>query len=133
MSQFKLVNGYQKNISTNEINKIIIENNNSIAEKKLTIGMVSDFFYPRLGGVEVSIYQLSCSLIRRGIKVIMITRSYKNRQIIRHMGNGLKVYYLPVPVLSEEVMFPTLYGLLTKLREIVITEGIDIIHMHQVL
>lgn len=100
--------------------------------KQLTVCMVSDFFYPRLGGVEVLIYQLSLSLIRRGVKIIVITRSYKNRKIVRYMGNGLKIYYLPVAVLNDDIMIPTLYGLLPKIREIVISEGVDIIHMHQV-
>lgn len=109
-----------------------LDENNLRNKKKLTVAMISDFFYPRLGGVEVSIYQLSCSLIRRGIKVVVITRAYKNRQIIRYMGNGVKVYYLPVAVLNNEIMFPTLYGLLPILREIIQKEGIDIIHMHQV-
>jgi phosphatidylinositol glycan class A protein len=132
MSQSKNANGYKRNNLNIKIEGISDKINTSIAKKKLTIGMISDFFYPRLGGVEISIYQLSCSLIRRGVKVIVITRAHKNRQIIRYMGNGVKVYYLPVHVLSEDIMFPTLYGLLPKIREIVITEGIDIIHMHQV-
>ena len=55
------------------------------------ICIVSDFFYPRLGGVEVHIYQLSVSLIRRGYKVIIITHHYNDRQGIRYMGNGIKV------------------------------------------
>lgn len=132
MSQSKNENGHETKFLNNEGNKISEENSNLKSKKKLTVAMISDFFYPRLGGVEVSIYQLSCSLIRRGIKVIVITRAYKNRQIIRYMGNGVKVFYLPVSVVGEEIMFPSLYGLLPTLREIVITEGIDIIHMHQV-
>ena len=132
MYQHKHVNGHQTNNFNNEINKIIDENNALKVKKKLTVAMISDFFYPRLGGVEVSIYQLSCSLIRRGVKVIVITRAYKNRQIVRYMGNGVKVIHLPVPILNEETMFPTIYGLLPDLREIIMTEGIDIIHMHQV-
>ncbi len=59
--------------------------------KKPNICLVSDFFYPRLGGVEVHIYQLSVSLIRRGFKVIMLTHNYKDRQGVKYMGNGLKV------------------------------------------
>lgn len=62
-----------------------------MTNKKLTICLVCDFFYPRLGGVEVHIYQLSAALIRRGCKVIIITHHYKNRQGIRYMGNGVKV------------------------------------------
>jgi phosphatidylinositol glycan class A protein len=66
---------------------------NCILDKKPNICLVSDFFYPRLGGVEVHIYQLSISLIRRGFKVIMLTHNYKDRQGVKYMGNGLKVKF----------------------------------------
>ena len=38
-------------------------------EDKFNVAMVSDFFYPNMGGVEVHIYQLSQCLIKRGNKV----------------------------------------------------------------
>jgi phosphatidylinositol glycan class A protein len=37
--------------------------------KRLSILMVSDFFYPNFGGVENHIYQLAQCLIYRGHKV----------------------------------------------------------------
>jgi Glycosyltransferase Family 4 len=55
--------------------------------------MVCDFFYPRLGGVEISIWSLSQHLIRLGHKVIVITHSYDNRKGVRYMPGPLKVYY----------------------------------------
>jgi len=70
---------------------------NKITHKKLRICMVSDFFYPNTGGVETHIYELSQSLIKRGHKVIVITNMHKHRerQGIRYLTNGLKVYHLP--------------------------------------
>lgn len=53
--------------------------------------MVSDFFYPNLGGVESHIFTLSQCLITLGHKVIVITHSYGNRVGVRYMTNGLKV------------------------------------------
>ena len=41
--------------------------------------MVSDFFLPNLGGVEMHIYQLSQCLIERGHHVIVITHYYGER------------------------------------------------------
>jgi phosphatidylinositol glycan class A protein len=56
--------------------------------------MVSDFFYPNMGGVEEHIFNLSQCLIRRGHKVIIMTHSYGERVGIRYMTNGLKVWIL---------------------------------------
>jgi phosphatidylinositol glycan class A protein len=59
------------------------------------ICIVSDFFYPRLGGVELHQYQLAQGLIKRGHKVVIVTGTYGQgnnvRQGIRYMTNGLKV------------------------------------------
>lgn len=60
--------------------------------------MVSDFFYPNMGGVESHIYQLSQCLIEKGHKVVIATHVYGDRRGIRYLTNGLKVYYLPLQV-----------------------------------
>lgn len=56
--------------------------------------MVSDFFYPNMGGVEEHIFNLSQCLISRGHKVIVMTHSYGERIGVRYMTNGLKVWIL---------------------------------------
>lgn len=60
--------------------------------------MVSDFFYPNMGGVESHIYQLSQCLIEKGHKVVIATHGYGDRRGVRYLTNGLKVYYLPLQV-----------------------------------
>lgn len=65
---------------------------------KHRICMVSDFFYPNMGGVESHIYQLSQCLIEKGYKVVIATHAYGDRRGIRYLTNGLKVYYLPLQV-----------------------------------
>lgn len=60
--------------------------------------MVSDFFYPNMGGVESHIYQLSQCLIEKGHKVVIATHAYGHRSGVRYLTNGLKVYYLPLQV-----------------------------------
>nr|SVE83043.1 EOG090X0515 [Daphnia magna] len=57
------------------------------------ICMVSDFFYPNLGGVESHIFTLSQCLIKLGHKVVVITHSYGNRVGVRYMTNGLKAVF----------------------------------------
>uniref|UniRef100_A0A452SE99 PIGA GPI anchor biosynthesis domain-containing protein n=1 Tax=Ursus americanus TaxID=9643 RepID=A0A452SE99_URSAM len=73
------------------------------------ICMVSDFFYPNMGGVESHIYQLSQCLIERGHKVIIVTHAYGDRKGIRYLTNGLKVYYLPLKVMYNQSTATTLF------------------------
>ena len=65
----------------------------SMGRKCHRIAMVCDFFYPRLGGVEMHIWSLAQHLIRLGNKVIVITHAYGNRKGVRYLPGPLKVYY----------------------------------------
>ncbi|XP_037677831.1 phosphatidylinositol N-acetylglucosaminyltransferase subunit A isoform X2 [Choloepus didactylus] len=82
-----------------------------------SICMVSDFFYPNMGGVESHIYQLSQCLIERGHKVIIVTHAYGNRKGIRYLTNGLKVYYLPLKVMYNQSTATTLFHSLPLLSK----------------
>lgn len=103
----------------------------SIRKKPLSILLISDFFYPKIGGVEVHIYQLAVSLVRLGCKVTVLTHHRKNRQGIKIMGNGIKVYFNPMITMYDDTTFPTIFGTLKVIREVVLLEKIDIIHCHQ--
>ncbi|KAJ3225583.1 Pyruvate kinase [Clydaea vesicula] len=46
-------------------------------------------------------------LIALGHKVILITHQYGNRQGVRYLTSGLKVYYLPHFLVWDQVSFPT--------------------------
>ncbi|KAF6091247.1 phosphatidylinositol glycan anchor biosynthesis class A [Phyllostomus discolor] len=80
------------------------------------ICMVSDFFYPNMGGVESHIYQLSQCLIERGHKVIVVTHAYGTRKGVRYLTKGLKVYYLPLRVMYNQSTATTLFHSLPLLR-----------------
>lgn len=119
--------------------------------------MVCDFFYPNMGGVESHLYYLSQRLIKRGHKVhafsvlsrisithspplsfhinsqvVIVTHAYGQRKGIRYLTNGLKVYYLPHPVVYSQATLPTIYMLFPLIRYIILREQIDIVHAHQV-
>jgi phosphatidylinositol N-acetylglucosaminyltransferase subunit A len=95
------------------------------------ICMVCDFFYPNMGGVEIHIWCLSQCLLQLGHKVIIVTHAYGSRQGVRYMTNGLKVYYLPITVVHDQVILPTLCGFFPLFRNILIRERINIVHGHQ--
>jgi phosphatidylinositol N-acetylglucosaminyltransferase subunit A len=92
--------------------------------------MVSDFFYPNMGGVEGHIFQLAQCLLELGHKVIVITHFYKSRKGVRYMTNGLKVYYLPMVPFYNQCVFPCLYVSCSIIRDILLREQITIVHGH---
>ncbi|DAZ97324.1 TPA: hypothetical protein N0F65_003688 [Lagenidium giganteum] len=96
--------------------------------------MCCDFFYPRLGGVEMHIWSLSQCLLRLGHKVIILTHGVTGptqRSGIRWMTNGLKVYYMPIVPMVDNVTYPTFVGNFALFRSICLREGIEIVHGHQ--
>ncbi|KAI0436647.1 glycosyltransferase family 4 protein [Xylaria telfairii] len=94
------------------------------------IAMVCDFFYPQPGGVESHIYQLATKLIDRGHKVIVITHAYEDRQGIRYLTNGVKVFHVPFAVIYRSSTFPTVFSFFPLFRNIIIRERIEIVHGH---
>lgn len=98
---------------------------------QLRLLMVSDFFYPNTGGVESHIYQLSQCLLARGHKVVVLTHAYGDRAGVRHLTNGLKVYYAPRLAFTQAVTLPTLFGGFPLLRSILLRERITLVHAHQ--
>lgn len=100
------------------------------AGRAQSVCMVSDFFYPNMGGVESHIYQLSQCLIERGHKVLVVTHAYGSRKGVRYLTNGLKVYYLPLRVMYNQSTATTLFHSLPLLRYIFVRERVTIVHAH---
>ncbi|ODQ82534.1 glycosyltransferase family 4 protein [Babjeviella inositovora NRRL Y-12698] len=94
------------------------------------IAMITDFFYPQPGGVELHVYHLSQKLMDLGHSVVVITHAYKSRTGVRYLTNGLKVYYVPFLIFYRETSFPSVFSCFPILRNIFIREQIDIIHGH---
>ena len=94
------------------------------------ICLVSDFFYPNMGGVESHLYQLAQCLLEMGHSVIIVTHAYGDRSGIRYMANFLKVYYLPIIPFYNKSVLPTIVGSLPYLRHIFLKESIQIVHGH---
>lgn len=96
--------------------------------------MISDFFFPNVGGVEGHIYAVSQRLIARGHKVIVITHAYTPDRVgVRYLTQGLKVYYVPYGVIARQDTLPQFLCFLPFLRSILLREQIEIVHSHQAL
>ncbi|KAG6610441.1 phosphatidylinositol glycan, class A [Phytophthora cinnamomi] len=111
---------------------------------RLCVAMCCDFFFPRLGGVEMHMWSLSQCLLRRGHKVIVLTHAVpgprsssdgaktpSQRAGVRYMTHGLKVYYLPVTPVVDNVTYPTFVNHLALFRAICVREQVQVVHGHQ--
>lgn len=104
--------------------------------RRYRIALVSDFFYPRLGGVENHIWSLAQELLKLGHKVILITHAYKGKKGVHRLsmdGNKyyLKVYYCPIVPMVDEDSLPTFTATFPLFRWIFIREQIELVHAHQ--
>ncbi|KAH9412002.1 glycosyl transferase [Ordospora pajunii] len=101
-------------------------------KRKLSIAMVSDFFYPSNGGVETHIRYLGEELIMMGHKVIVITHKAGDHVGCRMVGN-IKTYFLDIPIVCRNVAFPSLFSNFSLLKEIFDEEEVEIVHGHQTM
>ncbi|KAH0787588.1 phosphatidylinositol N-acetylglucosaminyltransferase subunit A [Histomonas meleagridis] len=100
-------------------------------EKRLSICLCSDFFFPSVGGIETHVLELAKQLIAFGHKVVVITRnrgSYDGEVIL---FNTLKVYYLKRCTLGIGSSLPAFWATVPQLYPILRKEKITHVHCHQ--
>ena len=105
-----------------------------IIQIMVNICMISDFFFPNIGGVESHIYAISYCLRQMGHKVIIVSNARKEHNLVgvRYFANGIKVYYIPYKKIPIGIVMPGVTGSYTVLlRNILYRENIDIMHGHQ--
>ncbi|KAI5167225.1 phosphatidylinositol N-acetylglucosaminyltransferase subunit A [Nematocida sp. AWRm78] len=96
----------------------------------MKIAMISDFFAPRLGGVENHILNLSKELSKLGHTIIIITNSSSGGNNICYV-DGFKTYYLNLFSLFSGSIFPTIICSTIPIVQILLYEQIDLVHGHQ--
>ncbi|WFD26507.1 phosphatidylinositol N-acetylglucosaminyltransferase [Malassezia nana] len=100
----------------------------------LRVALISDFFFPNVGGVEGHMYMVGQELLRRGHKVIVVTHAYEpDRAGVRYLPGGMKVYYVSYGVLVRQDTLPNYFALMPVLRSILVRERIELVHAHQAL
>ncbi|KAK8806818.1 hypothetical protein WA588_005618, partial [Blastocystis sp. NMH] len=100
-------------------------------ERKRGVAMVTEFFYPRCGGVEVHVLSLCKTLLSMNYHVIVITRYDQNHIGYELLDDTLPVYYLPLENMTMGTVFPYFFVWMPMLRRILLKEQIDIVHFHQ--
>lgn len=105
----------------------------AVSTQRHNVLMVTDFTFPKFGGVETHGYQLGQCLMERGHRVTFLTNQFQyDRAGVRYMANGMKVYHLPhLPVMAGDVAFVSFFNSFPLIREILEREQITIVHGHQ--
>ncbi|BGP16076.1 hypothetical protein JCM10213_006788 [Rhodosporidiobolus nylandii] len=102
----------------------------------LSVALISDYFFPKVGGVESHIYSLAQSLAKRNHRVVVVTHAYPPRHGVRWLPNGVKVYYIPVqplPPTHVHATLPNFFTAFPHIRSILVRESIDVVHAHAAL
>jgi len=61
-----------------------------------------------------------------------VTHRYGNREGIRYLASGVKVYYVPLLPVYQQAALPSIFMTFPYFRNILLREQIDIVHSHQV-
>ncbi len=93
------------------------------ATRPLRIGLVSDCYVPRLGGIEMQVHDLARHLQGAGHEVVVITPTPGPTVV-----DGVPVHRIDVPLLPFDIPFtPRAFRLVAELLE---RERVDVAHFH---
>ncbi|XP_953394.1 glycosyl transferase, putative [Theileria annulata] len=102
-----------------------------VKKRPISVLIVTEYFFPTIGGVERHVYKLAEYLIKFGLKVVIFTRNFGNRRVgIRYLSNGIKVYHHWNVMFLPPSTTPTFFDAFPYYRSVLIRENVDIIHMH---
>jgi glycosyltransferase involved in cell wall biosynthesis len=91
--------------------------------RPLKIGLVTDCYVPRLGGIEMQVHDLAQHLQLAGHQVVVIT-STPGPELV----DGVRVHRMDVPLLPMDIPYtPATFQLVAELLE---REQVDVAHFH---
>jgi phosphatidyl-myo-inositol alpha-mannosyltransferase len=98
----------------------------------MRIALISDFYYPHLGGVTEHVHNLAVQYNRKGHPAIVITSNMEGQEgdpaFVRRVGTSRVVY-----ANASFTRITTGFGLRKKIAAILREEKIDIVHVHGAL
>ena len=97
----------------------------------VSIMLVSDFYPPRLGGVENHIHALSSSLISLpSVSHCCVLTRHGSRVGHRRLRTGVDVYYLPTPELAAGTSLATFCVSYCYFRSVMKRHSVTVVHTH---
>jgi glycosyltransferase involved in cell wall biosynthesis len=93
------------------------------ARSPLKIGLVTDCYVPRLGGIEMQVHDLAQHLQFAGHQVVVITSS-PGPQLV----DGVRVHRMDVPLLPMDIPYSP--ATFRQVAELLDRERVDVAHFH---
>jgi glycosyltransferase involved in cell wall biosynthesis len=102
------------------------------ADDRVRIAHVSDYYLPRLGGIELHIHDLAVRQRAAGHQVEVITTAPDESPVAtaRQTTGGLLVHRVPA---ATQVPLPLRLGAVSPGRRVVVDGGYDLVHVHSAL
>lgn len=97
------------------------------------IGIVSEYFYPHLGGITEHVYYFSKEMLKRGYEVVLLTGDSGEASDVK-LPRGLRIirFGKSIPIYSNH-SFAKLtlgWGLGNKIKKVLAEEKFDLLHIH---
>jgi glycosyltransferase involved in cell wall biosynthesis len=93
------------------------------ADRPLKVGLVTDCYVPRLGGIEMQVHDLAVNLQKVGHEVIVITPT-PGPEVV----DGVRVHRMDVPLLPFDIPYaPSTFRRIAELLE---KEQVDVAHFN---
>ena len=92
-----------------------------IGSAPLKVGLVSDCYVPRLGGIEMQVHDLARNLVAAGHDVVVITPT-PGPEVV----DGVRVHRMDVPLLPFDIPFTP--ATFRQVRELLAREQVDVAH-----
>ena len=101
----------------------------------LRVALVSDWFYPKIGGIETHIHELALNLLRAGHEPHVITHDYRHHEGIRSWDDRKLPY--PVHRLHGSIYFKRVHvslgpGALVEANRLYKRLRFDVTHVHSI-
>ncbi len=101
--------------------------------KKLRIALVTDVYYPHVGGIQEHIYHLGIELIKRGHQVKVITGSAGDNSAPEGIDVIRIGHVIQYPANKSFSKMTVGFGIASKMRKVFKKERFDVVHVHGAL
>jgi len=102
----------------------MISQSSPVPSQRLKIALISDWFLPRIGGLELHVRDLALELIRKGHDVHVVTPTQGDERV-----DGIKVHRLRVRLFPHYKFIYDREGF-KKIEAVLEKENFDLVHCH---